>query len=542
MAHRSFTGSAATMKQDQLADKFENMLNRVDRMIKSDSAYSVWIRLTIGKNKDTQLVFDTSSQAKDENLVMSLDYKKSGAGTANEFTFKVAVDLFDYGQTTKKRVEQLDELLFNAMNVTSLDSAEDIFYCKFQYGYNVAGDTQIVSPQYEGIITDILPSIDYTNGKTYYTIKGTSFVKDTGFSYTFNAIGDPETGNGGWNGLDLVLWILWYYHGNNETVDMLYDSGYKNNLTNHSDDWNWGIADRFNIDIPGDLAKSASTVILDQVSDMSAIDYCKYVLERTRNTADPRYNKEKNDYDLKEGETRPKYVLYLTDSGANGYGTIHVAYIGSNEDLTKLAGIRTINFNFEWFNRNNNIVLKWNPEVKLMAYFVARAQQKRNEMLERMEETRKQRVEAATKSRDEAAKELQDLIKQSMVQGPKFYESSKYTKEERDQFAAAEKAKFLEALTSIKEILTSSATILMENAKEILYQVHEVDEEFYNSTITLVGIPSDIPLNIMLKIKPKILESVSRTQGTYYVTGATDSINTNGLFTTTIDLFRYSKV
>ena len=134
MAHRSFTGSAATMKQDQLADKFENMLNRVDRMIKSDSAYSVWIRLTIGKNKDTQLVFDTSSQAKDENLVMSLDYKKSGAGTANEFTFKVAVDLFDYGQTTKKRVEQLDELLFNAMNVTSLDSAEDIFYCKFQYG------------------------------------------------------------------------------------------------------------------------------------------------------------------------------------------------------------------------------------------------------------------------------------------------------------------------------------------------------------------------------------------------------------------------
>ena len=513
MASRGFTSSPATINSDSLAIKFENMLSKVNNMIKSQSVYSVWIRLTIGK--DNPIVFNSSSQAQNENMIMSLDYEKTGIGTANKFTFKVAFDLFNYGQETKGIVEKLDELLYKAMNVASLDKADEVFYCKFQYGYNVVGDTQIVSPQYEGFISDIVPSIDYTSGKTYYTITGLSFVKDTGFNYSFDAIGNIETGEGGWKGLDLVLWILWYYHGNNDTVSSIYDVGYANNLNNHSEDWNNGIADRYNIDIPAELAKTSSEVCLEQMSDMSAIDYCKEVLKKTKNTADPRYDAESGTYKLKEGETEPRYVLYITDSAGDSHATVHVAYIGSSGDLSKLAGIRTINFPFEWFNRENNIVLKWNPEVKLMAYFLTRARQERDRL-----KYEKQKKEAE----DSQAEALKNLQKELSFVGPRT---------------------FLDWARSAAAVLANTAKLAVAKAAEIsangkLQEIQNATLEYYNSSMTLVGIPSDIPLNIMLKIKPKILESVSRTQGTYYVTGAKDSINTNGLFTTTIDLFRYA--
>ena len=288
MASRSFTGSSATMNQVTMAANFENTLKRVNNMIKKDSAYSVWIRMVIGKGSN-QIVFDSSSTNKEENIVMSLDYEKSGVGSANQFTFKVAFDLFNYGQQTKGAVEQLDELLYNAMNISGLGSnisESNILNCKFQYGYNILGDTQIVSPLYEGMITDIVPSVDYTNGKTYYTISGSSFVinTSTGQGYNFSAIGNVETGEGGWNGMDLILWILWYYHGNNSTVDMIWDKGYKNNLKKHSTDWYGDLVDKFNIDIPEDLRNSASNVCMEAVSGVTAIDYCKMVLDKVKNT------------------------------------------------------------------------------------------------------------------------------------------------------------------------------------------------------------------------------------------------------------------
>ena len=106
MASRSFTGSSATMNQVTMAANFENTLKRVNNMIKKDSAYSVWIRMVIGKGSN-QIVFDSSSTNKEENIVMSLDYEKSGVGSANQFTFKVAFDLFNYGQLQHYRTESI---------------------------------------------------------------------------------------------------------------------------------------------------------------------------------------------------------------------------------------------------------------------------------------------------------------------------------------------------------------------------------------------------------------------------------------------------
>ena len=62
--------------------------------------------------------------------------------------------------------------------------------------------------------------------------------------------------------------------------------------------------------------------------------------------------------------------------------------------------------------------------------------------------------------------------------------------------------------------------------------------EMYDATLTLVGIPADIPLCAEVTVMPRILESVSRTAGIYMVQGGTDRIVTNGAFTSDLKLLR----
>lgn len=60
----------------------------------------------------------------------------------------------------------------------------------------------------------------------------------------------------------------------------------------------------------------------------------------------------------------------------------------------------------------------------------------------------------------------------------------------------------------------------------------------FDAQLTLVGIPADPPLGAYITIKPRILETVSRTAGVYMITGCKDVISTNGTYTTTLDVYR----
>lgn len=537
---RSFqTGTTAVISTDTMATRFENTLNKVSNMIKGDNTYSVWIRLTIGKSDKNKIVFDTSSTNKDENLMMSLDYEKVGAGEGNEFTFKVAFDLFNYGQETKKNVEKLDELIYRALNIKSYKNAKDYFYCNFQYGYNVVGNTQIVSPYYEGLITEIVPSVDYSNGRTYYTIKGYSMITNASLKYSFDPVGNENDADGRWNGLDLVMWVLWYYHGNPATMSQL-SRDYSGNEQNQHYDVQNGIAAKFNIDIPKDLLDNASLVYMEAMSDMTPMDYCREVLHRTVNTSDSRYNGDDLNpgYDLEDGDFEPYYTMYVTDSGGGGVPTVHVAYIGSNGDLNALRGIRTINFNFEWFSRTNNLVIGWKPQVDLMAYFVARAEIEHH--IAAMEKEI-ELLKSASKNLNNINTSIdnwQESVLNKLTYGKKF---NLFGVEIDVQSVANSAVDALQAFTTgVAEIGVDG---IISNYQEKIKALSDTTNiEYYQSTLTLVGIPSDIPLNVLIQVKPKIFESVSRTQGKYYILGAKDSINTNGLFTTTIELQRYKNM
>ena len=62
--------------------------------------------------------------------------------------------------------------------------------------------------------------------------------------------------------------------------------------------------------------------------------------------------------------------------------------------------------------------------------------------------------------------------------------------------------------------------------------------EMYNATMTTLGIPADAPITAEVKVIPTVLESVSRTAGIYIIKSATDTISTDGTYTTQFKLFR----
>lgn len=520
MARNFNANTTAVMDMNTMSKRFENMLTSVTDMINDNNIYSVWIKLVIGKSSKHQIIFDTSSTNRDKNLFIGLDYEKCGAGVANKFTFKVAYDLFHYGQDTKGNVEKLDELIYKAMNTTEYKEAMDMFYCKFQYGYNVTGNTQIVSPLYEGLILDILPSIDYTNGKTYYTISGNSIISGASITYSFDEIGNSETEEGRWNGLDLVLWILWYYHGNEATISQL-PQDYSGNLNNRHDDVINGISPKMNIDIPKDLMNSASGVYMPQMSGLTAIDYCKEVLSKIVNKNDSRFNGDtKNpDYDLKDDEFRPYYTLYITDSGGTGVPTIHIAFISSKDDENTRKEAYPIDFNFTWYNRKNSIVINWQPDVSIRNYLLTIAENEHKKLV--LEKTKKA-LEGIQNGIDTTTDSVINVINN-------IFNSESF-------WATAIKDALVKGVSTFGAVLGAAVGVKSINTK--LQELSNTTEEFYKAKLTLVGMPCDIPIGVLLDIKPVILESVSRTQGKYYTLGAKDTINTNGLFTTTIELFR----
>ena len=62
--------------------------------------------------------------------------------------------------------------------------------------------------------------------------------------------------------------------------------------------------------------------------------------------------------------------------------------------------------------------------------------------------------------------------------------------------------------------------------------------EMYDATMTTLGIPADAPITAEVKVIPTVLESVSRTAGIYIIKSATDTISTDGTYTTQFKLFR----
>lgn len=470
------------MNNESLKKRYENMLNSVTEMINRDGfTYSVWIYFQIGTKSNNSMVFNSASTNKNENLIASLDVEKSGSGIANKFTLTIQYDPFNYGQDSADQIDKLEEFIANAM-AEDFDDVTTTCRGKIQYGYNSTSDSTLVSPLYDFFLTSANTNVKFDSGIVSYTFEGVSTIAaDCDYTSTFPAVENKKL-------LQVVGETLYKYYGDPENKPdfITSDSG----IEVIENDY------KYRIDIPSKLLEVSPMVSYKEVTSdtMSPIVYCKHLLEEEPRTQTEIDSGLYDNLDEKSVNLLPRWILSITD--VDGAKTIHISHLSpkstkndSGEEVYEkdenVAALQ-INYAFTWGSRDEygnvikSLVSGWNPEVDLYTYLIRKAMVKRLARL----------------------KELSN--------------DTSLAEETRSEY----KKKYYKLATDVESSF----------------------KEMYNAEIELVGIPADPPLTAEVQVLARVLESVSRTSGIYAITGATDSISSNGTFTSKLKLFRLRSI
>ena len=84
---RDWVSISATTNRQEMGNTFTNMLYSVSNMIAKEPVYTTWIIFQIGNKKP--LIFNTATTNPKQNLIASLNFKKKGSGTANNFEITI---------------------------------------------------------------------------------------------------------------------------------------------------------------------------------------------------------------------------------------------------------------------------------------------------------------------------------------------------------------------------------------------------------------------------------------------------------------------
>ena len=501
----------ATNDAFAMCKRFDNMVNKVEDMISKTSIYSPWIRIQFGPGNNP-ITFNTATNENDrENIIASLELTKSGSGVANNFKLVVIWNPYNYGQNPSEKLQGLDDLVALAMDV---DNTTTSYQLKgyIQYGYNYTENDELVSPKYEFILTQASADVKTSTGVTTYTFEGYSVLSlDCDFSnITYGEIND-------WNLMDLVGWTLYYYYG-----DPAYPPIYQEIDTSKPIFPN---SPGYRIDIPKEYYEECAkedghraSVPTRQNVDLTPWNYCLNVMNSAENVltiTDEQSGKYSSLSELKTNEI-PYWTLYLTEE--DGVKTIHVTHTSpllnddrgiKNAEGETLESKKTFTWGYLDGNYNgnrptatNSLVTKWTTNANLYLYLIRKTSEARNTG---------DNVHAAQEAYNEANNEYIAAVNNGVA-----------TKSEIDTKKAARQS----ALDKLNEMLSS-------------YLKQELDDEIYDTTMELVGIPADIPINMKMRIIPRVLEDIpSRQAGIYGVTGATDYISTSGIYRTEIKLLR----
>lgn len=523
---RNFKNNGFALSVNELSSVYNNTLRKVCNMIeKQGPIYSTWIRFQIGHNKP--IIFDTSSTNNKENLIADLRMEKSGNGIANTFTLTVRYDPFNFGQNTQDKIEALDDLLARAMiydlgDTDNLDNLEDL-HGYIQYGYNYTEDANLVSPKYVMMITDAKSRVEWSSGITTYTFEGCSFLAlDCEFTADFDAVAEEDN-----KGLiDYINETLYYYYG---------DSAHK--PSHISSDETYGGSFRYRIVIPEKLFEDQPTFTADAVTGISPWTYCKNLLQGKMAKSDA----ENETYKDSATIIKPRYSMFISDANQ----TIYVNYISplNNKYIEK------VDYTFTWStDLTTNIVTAWNPNVDLKQYLIQRASKARtfSQNLTTYDST----VEVANTYETEVKT---DNISKPFVGPVDTGESSNpaipnYRKQNGNSLFPTN----VSLIQSGKVVSTTNTSTVntksvdndntgqeviegyKNNNDEISSEVYEM----YDAELETIGIPADPVLLAQVVVKPRILESVSRTAGYYIIQGCTDEIDNRGRYTSTLKLFR----
>ena len=245
---------------------------------------------------------------------------------------------------------------------------------------------------------------------------------------------------------------------------------------------------KYKIDIPDEVYNNGKQhVNVEAKSGMTPWQYCQELLDLYPLTIAEEQSKLYDNLEMLSYAQRPRYVMYLDDSTK----TIHVTHVvpsvvtDEKGKTTRVAekSLDDLNMDYEfsWGKQDTNIIIDWSPQVDTSLYLIRKARALRESRNGEISS----RIAAAE---DEGNEELAKSLRQKLV------------------------------------------------------TVNDDLNEMFDAQLTIVGIPSDIPLGAEVRIVPRILETISRTAGVYMITGASDSISSNGTYTTTLDLFRVSGI
>lgn len=516
---RNWVDIDAQMDPDSLATRYDKMINKVLNMLNEEGpTYSTWIRFQIGKK--APITFTTGSTNSMENMIADLEVEKAGAGIANSFKLNITYDPFNYGQNPDDRVELLDDLVANAMSFDlkasedDADNENDLNSLRgyIQYGYSCASDTKLVSPKYQFLLTDASSSVQMRNGGLMtYTFEGTSDLAiDCDYSIPFPEFKDK-------NLMEIITTVLYCYYGDDahKPAHVLSDVEYVENEY------------KYRINIPEELYTEAQTVTVAATAAMSPWQYCKQLFNTYISQPDSEDSKYSNLATLKSSE-RPYYQLYITDTAGEKY--INVNYISPLNDNNV-----SLKYEFTWGLDSQSIVQEWNPEVDLKLYLIRKAMA-----------LRKARSIIAVNAGDAVANAINNSGTSAWAAG--FNAMKNGTIELGD----SKVANFLEGLLNNSNGVKAVGSIgssLFEGAAGInlaevaayfeqLEENSNIVDEMYDAELTIIGIPADLPVACEIRIKPRLLASISRTAGVYRATGCVDRISSKGIFESSIKLLR----
>ena len=475
-----------SIDQTTMAKRFSNMISNVkNAMRRNGPIYSTWIAFQIGMNTENSrpIYFDTSSTDKKKNLIASLKYKKSCAGTANSMELTIVYDPFDHGQENSDVVEQLDEYVARAMS-PDINDDDNLNLLKgyIQYGYNKlsSSDAVMVSPKYWLQLTNAECTIDYNNGLATYVFSGTSIIStdaDNVVSYPGYGKYAEEGKQYKWKKLDIVEYTLFKYYGDPD------------NRPAHTADTTKCLDNKYKykIDIPEDVwnASIHQEIDYEPKTGMSPINYCQGLLdegtncltdeqiesEKFSNLAEMSYNQRPRYLISVDDANKVIHITHVTPTYVFDKNTGEVLSVEMNEDYQKAIKARSISVPLSWSHKNDDLILAWKPEVNAFLYLIRKAKWLRNQKI-------------------------------------------------------------------LEEAYASNDVAVIKKAEDKLIAVNDNLREMYNAQIQIVGIPADPPIGAEVEIYPQILETVSRTAGVYMITGCTDEITNTGIYTTTLELFR----
>lgn len=479
-------GSLVSADSGKLAQRFDTMIKNVKQMVKEEGPiYHTWISFQVG-GYDDPVIFNTDTTNPNQNCIATLTIDKTGADVANSFTLQVIFDLFNYGQESTNQIEKLDLYLANALSYNIEN--DDTLKGYLQYGYvSTSTDLDLSSPFYSYYITDAKSNINTASGIAQYTFEGvTTISKDCEFSANI------EKYDTNWKLLDVVEWTIFYHYGDNEhkpanTIGTCKDNEYK-----------------YRIDIPQDLYDQNKELTVGYVNDNKPLDatninpikYVEELLEKFPLTKSEMDSGVWNNWQDLSYNKRPRYDWYITDD--DGVKTWHLTHYcpgvknSKGELITEEMDIKTGDYNYElsepitWGLQDKNIVINWAPQVDLKPFIIRQASYQR----------------AQQQLNNSSGEVNLDSI----------------TDEEIKQ--------------DIKEAVENNT----------IRQEASIVQEYYDATITLLGIPAAPPVNMRMKIIPRILESISRTQGTYLIKKCSDKITNRGVYTTELELFRVDNI